>query len=199
MVKKLTDKQRAFTLEYPIDFNATRAAIRAGYSKKGARVRGSELLANRNIQEKIDEEFAKRSLRLDEILFRLTEQATTSIGEFITINPDGDRISFDPDVIKEMGHLVKRIKANTTVRYTEKGDQLEYTSLDLTLHDGQRALELLGKHRGMAPRRIELTGKDGGPIEIDHAAAARDSLALLVDSQVDAREQKELAGRTNGQ
>jgi len=68
-----------------------------------------------------------------------------------------------------MGHLIKRIKARTTVRFTEKGDQLEYTSLDITLHDAQKALELLGKHRGMATERIEHTGdviirivRDGG-------------------------------------
>ena len=28
----LTDKQRAFCIEYPKDFNGTQAAIRAGYS-----------------------------------------------------------------------------------------------------------------------------------------------------------------------
>ncbi len=156
--KKFTAKQRAFILEYPKDFNATQAAIRAGYSKKTARQAASRLLTNVHIQEKMDEEFARRSLRLDEILARLTEQATASIGDFIFINPDGDRIAFDPDVIKEMGHLIKRIKASTTVKYTEKGDQLEYTSLDLTLHDGQKALELLSKHRGMATERIEHTG-----------------------------------------
>ena len=103
----------------------------------------------------MDEEFARRSLRLDEILARLTEQATASIGDFIFINPDGDRIAFDPDKIKDMGHLIKRIKASTTVKYTDKGDQLEYTSLDLTLHDGQKALDLLSKHRGMATEKIE--------------------------------------------
>jgi phage terminase small subunit len=158
MANKFTDKMLAFVYEYPKDFNGTKAAIRAGYSENGANRAASRLLSNVDIQEKIDEEFAKRSLRLDEILFRLTEQATASIGDFVFVNPDGDRIAFDPDVIKEMGHLVKRIKASTTVRYTEKGDQLEYTSLDLTLYDGQKALELLSKHRGMATERIEHTG-----------------------------------------
>ena len=167
MATKLTDKQRAFILEYPKDFNATQAVIRAGYSPKGARVTASKLLAKANIQEEIDKEFEKRSLKLSEILVRLTEQATASVGDFIVVNPDGDRITFDPEAIKQMGHLIKRIKANTTVRYTEQGDQIEYTSIDITLHDGQKALELLGRHRGMASERIEQVGEIVVRVEYD--------------------------------
>ena len=40
---KLTPKQARFVEEYLVDLNATQAAIRAGYSSKGATVRGSEL------------------------------------------------------------------------------------------------------------------------------------------------------------
>lgn len=34
-----------------------------------------------------------------------------------------------------------------------------------------RALELLGKHVGMWPTKVEVTGKDGGPIEVSDATA----------------------------
>ena len=51
----LTDKQERFCQEYCVDMNATQAAIRAGYSEKGARVRGTELLAIRNITERVKE------------------------------------------------------------------------------------------------------------------------------------------------
>ena len=154
-----TAKERAFVLEYPQDFNATQAAIRAGYSAKTARQAATRLLSKVHIQEAIDNEFSKRSLRLDEILARLTEQATASVGDFIVVNPDGDRIAFNPEVLKERGHLVKRVTAKTTVKYSETGDQIEYTTLTLELHDAQKALELLGKHRGMATERIEQTGE----------------------------------------
>ena len=46
---KLTNKQRAFVDEYLVDFNATRAAIRAGYSEKTASSVCSRLLGNVNI------------------------------------------------------------------------------------------------------------------------------------------------------
>ena len=51
--KSLTNKQKAFCREYVIDHNGTQAAIRAGYSKKGAEVRASELLRNSKVKDYI--------------------------------------------------------------------------------------------------------------------------------------------------
>lgn len=50
---KLTTKQERFCREYIIDLNATRAAIRAGYSEKTANRIASENLSKLDIQEKI--------------------------------------------------------------------------------------------------------------------------------------------------
>ncbi|MEI5991430.1 hypothetical protein A5881_002965 [Enterococcus termitis] len=51
---KLTEKQRAFAEEYVLNFgNGTQAAIKAGYSKKTARVIAKENLTKPNIQEYI--------------------------------------------------------------------------------------------------------------------------------------------------
>ncbi|MFA9203068.1 MAG: terminase small subunit, partial [Flavobacteriales bacterium] len=41
-----TAKQQRFIDEYLIDFNATQAAIRAGYSSDTAKQQGSRLLSN---------------------------------------------------------------------------------------------------------------------------------------------------------
>ena len=50
-MKKLTPKQEKFCIEYLKDFNATQAAIRAGYSEKTAAVIGAENLIKPNILE----------------------------------------------------------------------------------------------------------------------------------------------------
>ena len=50
MAKGLTDKQKIFVYEYLIDFNATQAAIRAGYSKDTAYSIGNNLLKKVEIQ-----------------------------------------------------------------------------------------------------------------------------------------------------
>ena len=49
--KPLTDKQKRFIDEYMVDYNATQAAIRAGYSEKTARYQASQNLTKLNIQE----------------------------------------------------------------------------------------------------------------------------------------------------
>ena len=49
----LTDKQRRFVNEYLVDLNATKAAERAGYSKKSARQQGAENLSKPVIQAAI--------------------------------------------------------------------------------------------------------------------------------------------------
>ena len=52
-MSNLTPKQEQFCREYVIDFNATQAAIRAGYSENGAEVQAHRMLSNANIQELI--------------------------------------------------------------------------------------------------------------------------------------------------
>jgi len=48
-------RHEAFVREYLIDFNATKAAIRAGYSPHTAKAQGSRLLTNVDIQRMVEE------------------------------------------------------------------------------------------------------------------------------------------------
>lgn len=54
-VAKLTPKQQRFIEEYLIDLNATQAALRAGYSRRTARVIGQENLTKPAIKICIDQ------------------------------------------------------------------------------------------------------------------------------------------------
>jgi phage terminase small subunit len=76
----LTAKQQLFITEYLVDFNATQAAIRAGYSERTAQEQGSRLLSNVMVQEAIVEARKGRIERVewtaDEILRDLKEIAT---------------------------------------------------------------------------------------------------------------------------
>ena len=49
----LTDRQQRFIEEYCVDYNATQAAIRAGYSKKTARQIGFENLTKPDIRDAV--------------------------------------------------------------------------------------------------------------------------------------------------
>lgn len=59
----LTPKQQAFVNEYIVDFNATQAAIRAGYSAKTASAAAARMLANVKIQTAVSEAMQKRTER----------------------------------------------------------------------------------------------------------------------------------------
>ena len=59
----LNEKKNRFVEEYPVDLNATQAAIRAGYSKKTAYSIGQRLLKDVEIQEAIQKAMKDRSER----------------------------------------------------------------------------------------------------------------------------------------
>lgn len=76
-VKKLTDRQERFCREYIIDYNATRAAVRAGYSEKTAysvaseNLRKPELLAR--VRELQREQTERLSISADWVIMQLVE------------------------------------------------------------------------------------------------------------------------------
>jgi len=59
----LTPSQRLFVSEYLIDLNATKAAIRAGYSAKSAGSMGHTLLQNPEIKALVEREVEERKVR----------------------------------------------------------------------------------------------------------------------------------------
>ena len=79
-MRELNDKQAAFVREYLADFNATQAAIRAGYSAKTAGQIGHELLKKPEVQQRL-REFQQKAAEKTEteaewIRRRLKEEAT---------------------------------------------------------------------------------------------------------------------------
>lgn len=75
--KKLTGRQERFCREYIIDYNATDAAIRAGYSKKTAYSIGSENLKKPELLARVRELQAEQAERLcitaDWVVMQLVE------------------------------------------------------------------------------------------------------------------------------
>ena len=62
-MSKLTAKQQMFVDEYLVDLNATRAAIRAGYSEKTAEFQASRLLKNVKIEKALEIRMKARERR----------------------------------------------------------------------------------------------------------------------------------------
>lgn len=81
--KKIYPKQKRFCSEYVIDFNATQAAIRAGYSKKTAYSQGQRLLKKveiENIIAKLQKDIQERNkMTVDECVSMLSSMAKFDI------------------------------------------------------------------------------------------------------------------------
>ena len=76
-IKKLNPRQERFCFEYIIDYNATEAAIRAGYSKKTAGSMGSENLKKPEILKRVrelqKEQTERLSISADWVIMQLVE------------------------------------------------------------------------------------------------------------------------------
>lgn len=112
---KLTLKQKAFCDYYIESGNATEAAIRAGYSKRTAKVIGSENLTKPYLKSYIDERLKqiedKRIAKPEEVLKHLTSAMRGEIQEDVVIvEGDGDGCSSARIVQKEIG-AKDRLKA----------------------------------------------------------------------------------------
>lgn len=163
--KTLTDKEEAFCREYVIDWNATRAAIDAGYSKKMAGSIGSQNAKKLHIQEKIKGLLKEKVMDRDEVLARLADQARATHYPFIRIDADGFvYFDFSDDEAKKHFHLIKKIKTKRQRQIFGKGDlaqEWEGEWVEVELHDPQRALELIGKHHSLFVDRDD----KGNPIQ----------------------------------
>lgn len=146
-IYSMTPKQKLFIAEYLKCFNATQAAIAAGYSKKSARTIGHENLTKHDIAEAISQHLTAAAMGQDEVLMRLAAIARGNISEFI--NKGG---GIDWTAVKKSGVIIKRI-AHTF----GKNSSIE-------LYDAQTALTTIGKHHALFVERHEVTGKDGSPL-----------------------------------
>jgi phage terminase small subunit len=84
----MTDKRKTFVEEYIVDFNATQAAIRAGYSPRSAGKQGSRLLNDKSVRAKIDARLAEIAKRCGSSRERILRE----LGRIAFFNPGG-RIS----------------------------------------------------------------------------------------------------------
>jgi phage terminase small subunit len=159
----LSNKQRAFVEHYLMCWNATEAAKRAGYSEKTAYAQGHRLLKNAEVQAALAERIEGLKAGADEVLLRLASHSRGSMDDFIG---SMDRIDIEKARTLGVMHLVKRIKQRTTTISKSQGEDIETHEIELELYDAQAATVQLGKYHRLFVDRQEVTGKDGGPIEV---------------------------------
>ena len=152
--------------EYLVDLNGTQAAIRAGYSKRGASVTAARLLVNSRISEAISEGRRKREekieIRAEEVLLELKRLAMVDLGQ-----------AYDSEgrlrKVHEMPEDVRRAIASVDTAEIwgpDGGAQLGEVKR-VKFWDKTKALESLGKHLRLFTERLEHSGPDGAPLTIE--------------------------------
>jgi phage terminase small subunit len=157
---KWTPKREQFCREYLIDFCATDAAIRAGFSAKSAKVQAWDLMQMPEIQERIKElqnDLAKRTeITQDRVLAEYAKIAFSDMRHFAAWDANG--VTLMPSCLLSEDDAVCVAEVSQTV--TKDGGSIKFK-----LHDKKGALDSICKMLGFnAPDKNECTGKDGGPI-----------------------------------
>jgi len=144
----LTNKQKVFVEEYLLDFNATQAALRAGYSSRTARSIGGENLTKPDISEAIQARIDDKAMKADEVLLRLAQMARGDLGDFMDISQMGYNLNLYDAKEAGITHLIKKVKQKTTtfLAKSESQEDREVTELEIELYDAQAALVQLGRH-----------------------------------------------------
>ena len=163
----LTDRQRLFCLLYVKCFNATKAALKAGYSKETATEQGYQLLQKTSVREEINRLKQNRLNRemLDEhdIFQRYLDIAFSDITDFVTFGWEEVQVmgAFGPVEVKdpETGEKTPLKKIVNIVRFRES-EEVDGTLISevkqgkdgasIKLLDRLKALEWLTAHMDMA-------------------------------------------------
>ena len=131
----LTPKQQRFVEEYLIDFNATQAAIRAGYSAKTARAMGSENLTKPYLAAAIEAGQKSLTARAE-----LTQEEV--LRDLALVKADAMQVVFDKDgnrVMADRGAALKalELQGRHLVMFTDKqqigGDKNNPVGINLSV------------------------------------------------------------------
>jgi phage terminase small subunit len=151
----LTPKQEMFVLEYLLDFNATAAAERAGYTGKRTVIAktASRLIQKADIQKALAVARAQRRERLtidgDSVVMELARIAFARMTDIASWDDDEVTL-FDSDSLPEDARaVVKEIRTTRTERTMRSGDIETTHKRTVIMHDKLGALDKLARYLGI--------------------------------------------------
>ena len=169
--KQLRLKQEIFCVKYVANgFNATQAAIEAGYSKKTAHVQGPRLLENVVIQNKIEEltqqQIDAASITVQAVLAELRKIAFCDFEE--AYNEDGS-LKHVKDMPKALRQAIASIEVEELFDgYGKDKTQIGYTK-KIKFWPKDKSLDQLGRYLKMFTDKVEHSGKIGIADLVDEA------------------------------
>ncbi len=151
---ELNPRQQRFVEEYLVDLNATKAAERAGYSEKTANPQAARLLAKASVQATLQKAMEERSKRTeitqDSVLFEMAYSGYSNMQNYIRKDELGN------EELIPVSELTPE-EAAAIIEWSRDADG----KMKIRLADKHRPLVDIGRHLGMFPNKIQVTGKDG--------------------------------------
>ena len=153
---KLTPKQERFVQEYLIDLNATKAAIRAGYSAKTARELGHRQLTKVDISRAIEEAQAKRAehaeLTADAVIDELRKIAFANMADYMKSTPHGDPYLDFSALTRDQTGVLSEVTVESFVDGSGEAART-VKRVKFKLYDKRAALVDLGRYLGFFAMR----------------------------------------------
>ena len=163
----LTDKQRLFCVLYVKCFNATKAAIKAGYSKDSAMELGYQLLQKPSVRNEIARLKQNRLNREmwdeSDIFQRYMDIAFGDITDYVEFGREKEQVmgAFGPVMVPdpETGEKIPLMREVNTIRFKESSEvdgsliseiKQGKNGASVKLMDRLKALDWLADHMGMA-------------------------------------------------
>lgn len=177
----LTEKQKRFCAEYLIDLNASAAYRRAGYVGSANTIKaGAHQLLKK---PRISAEVLLQQTKLQQKTGITQERVLAELAKLAFVDP---RKFYD-----EQGNLIPVHLLDADTAATLAGmDVAEINSIDgpigqtkkIKMADKKSALDSLARHLGMFQDKIEMTGKNGGPIaqKVDVSIAPEDAYLRMI-------------------
>lgn len=172
LTRPLNEMQRLFIAAYVEKPNATRAAIKAGYSERTAHVQGHELLKHPKIKEEIHKRLERISARYEvsreRVIAELAKLGLSNMGDFTRIDEKTGDVYTDFSAVDR--DQMAAVQELTVEEYTEgRGDDARAIKrTKFKLADKKGALLELAKINGWMIDKVEHTGANGGPIQQSH-------------------------------
>lgn len=168
----MTPKREQFVKEYLIDLNATKAAERAGYSKKTAYSMGQQLLKDIEVAAALEKAQQKRSMRTEITADRvLKELGLIGFSDLRGMFDDAGKLRPVHELEEHVSRAVASVEV-TKERTRRDGDTVsEEFVTKVKVWDKVKALELIGRHLAMWKDRVEVDTPEPFRIELTDYAS----------------------------
>jgi len=176
--RPLNPMQKLFIAAYVEKPNATRAALKAGYSPDSAYSQGHDLLKHPEIKAEIHSRLERISARYEvsreRVIAELAKLGLSNMGDFTRIDETTGDVYTDFSAVDR--DQMAAVQELTVEEYTEgRGDDARNIKrTKFKLADKKGALLELAKINGWMIDKVEHTGANGGPIQNSQTIAIAD-------------------------